>query len=60
MFWEIQQTFVHLYKFISTRFKPIFDKSGVDANRHGKFLFVCDECTIWNEIKTIKQLEITK
>ena len=29
----------------------MFDKSGVNANRPGKFLFVCDECTTLNEIK---------
>ena len=37
---------VHFYKH-----SPVFDKSGVNANRRGKFLFACDECTTLNEIK---------
>ena len=39
--------------------RPVFDKSGVNTNRPAKFLFVCDECTTLNEIKTLEQLEIT-
>ena len=32
-------------------FRPVFDKSRVNANRPGKFLFVCDEFITLNKIK---------